>query len=114
MRVMRFIAVATIVAALLGVGLSAAGAESGRAVRVWMTTGDQKNLLTEQPSSALMAPVGGAPTVTIDPSTSYQPIEGLGASITDSSAHLLAASPYRDQIMRDLFDPREGLGLVGG
>jgi glucosylceramidase len=76
-----------------------------------MTTGDQKNLLTEQPSSALMAPTADAPTVTIDPSTSYQPIEGLGASITDSSAHLLAASPYRDEIMRSLFDPREGLGL---
>ncbi len=82
MRAKRFIAAAAIVAAVLAGGLSAAGAAPQRAVRVWMTTGDQKNLLTEQPSSALMAPVDGAPTVTIDPSTSYQSIEGFGAAIT--------------------------------
>ena len=113
MRVKRFIAAATVVAAVLTVtgGLSAAGATPERAVHAWMTTGDQKNLLTEQPSSALMAPVDGAPTVTIDPSKSYQPLEGLGASITDSSAHVLADSPYRDAIMRSLFDPGRGLGL---
>jgi glucosylceramidase len=113
MRVKRFIAAAMVVAAVLTVagGLSGAGATPEHAVRVWMTTGDQKNLLTEQPSSALMAPVDGAPTVTIDPSKSYQQLEGLGASITDSSAHLLAASPYRAAIMRNLFDPMRGLGL---
>ncbi len=111
MKVKRFIAAATIVAAVLAVGLPAAGAQPGRDARVWMTTGDQRNLLTEQPSSALMAPVAGDPTVTIDPSRSYQPIDGFGAAITDSSAHLLAASPHREQIMRDLFDPEHGLGL---
>lgn len=36
---------------------------------------------------------------------------GFGASITDSSAHLIASSPHRNAIMRDLFDPRHGLGL---
>ncbi|MFL5862791.1 MAG: glycoside hydrolase family 30 protein, partial [Solirubrobacteraceae bacterium] len=111
MRVKQFIAAATLVAAMLVGALSAAGAKSESSARVWMTTGDQKNLLTEQPPNALGTPVDGAPTVTIDPSTSYQPIEGLGASITDSSAHVLAASPYRDEIMASLFDPARGLGL---
>jgi glucosylceramidase len=36
---------------------------------------------------------------------------GFGASITDSSAHVIASSPHRDAIMRDLFDPHRGLGL---
>ena len=111
MRVKGFIAAAALVAAVLVGALSATGATSESSVRVWMTTGDQKNLLTEQPSSALATPVDGAPTVTIDPSTSYQPIEGFGAAITDSSAHVLAASPHRDEIMANLFDPVHGLGL---
>src|SRR3954452_3737550 len=79
--------------------------------RAWMTTGDQSNLLTEQPSTAFGDPAAGDPTITIDPSQTYQRIEGLGASITDSSAHLLAESPHRGAIMRDLFDPNAGLGL---
>ena len=77
----------------------------------WMTTGDRANLLTEQPSSAFGAPVDGAPTITVDQSQAYQRMEGVGASITDSSAHLLAESPQRDAIMRDLFDPQDGIGL---
>jgi glucosylceramidase len=79
--------------------------------RAWMTTGDQTNLLTEQPSTAFGDPVAGDPTITIDPSQAYQRMAGFGASITDSSAHLLAESSHRDAIMRDLFDPRQGLGL---
>src|SRR3954447_8597336 len=86
-------------------------AASATAPRAWMTTGDQKNLLTEQPAQALGAPVDGAPTVTVDPSQTFQRIEGVGASITDSSAHLLAESRHRDAIMTDLFDPSRGLGL---
>jgi glucosylceramidase len=79
--------------------------------RAWLTTGDRASLLAEQPRSALGAPDPSAPTIAVDPTSAYQRIEGLGASITDSSAHLLAHSPDRDAIMRSLFDPREGLGL---
>src|SRR4051794_15867082 len=111
MRFTRQIVGLSLVAVALVGGVSSAGAAPARAPRAWMTTGDQKNLLAEQPAAALGAAVGGAPTVTIDPSARYQPIEGFGASITDSSAHLLAASPYRDAIMRQLFGPRRGLGI---
>src|SRR3954468_13512696 len=86
-------------------------AASAAAPRAWMTTGDQKSLLTEQPAQAFGAPVDSAPTVTVDPSQTFQRIEGVGASITDSSAHLLAESRHRDAIMTDLFDPNAGLGL---
>jgi glucosylceramidase len=94
-------------AALLPAG---ATADSSPA-RVWLTTGDRANLLAEQPADALGAPIPDAPTISVDPAHSFQRIEGLGASITDSSAHLLARSPHRDEIMRSLFDLRAGLGL---
>ena len=111
MRFRRHVVVSVLGVAIIA-GLPAAGsAEAPRAPRVWLTTGDQKNLLALQPSSALGSPVDGAPTVTVDPSASFQRIEGFGASITDSSAHLLAESPDRDAIMRDLFDPVHGLGI---
>jgi glucosylceramidase len=81
------------------------------APRVWLTTGDGASLLAEQPPEALGQPVADAPAIAVDPSRAYQRMEGLGASITDSSAYLLARSPERDAIMRSLFDPRDGLGL---
>jgi glucosylceramidase len=77
----------------------------------WLTTGDRQHLLEPQPVETLGALDPAAPTIGVDPSQSLQRIEGFGASITDSSAKLLAASPHRAEIMRDLFDPRTGLGL---
>ncbi len=81
-------------------GLSAAPAQANDRARVWTTTGDRQHLLDEVEPSP---PAQGAPTITVDPRQRFQRIEGLGASITDSSAHLLARSPHRDAIMRDLF-----------
>src|SRR3954468_509611 len=101
------VAVVMLVALLLTVPAVASAAGP----RAWMTTGDQKNLLAEQSARAFGDPVAGAPTITVDPSQTFQRMEGVGASITDSSAHLLAESRYRDSIMSDLFDPARGLGL---
>src|SRR5512133_686990 len=95
--------------ALLAGATSAAAAAPG--ARAWLTTGDRSSLLAEQPADALGVPDPAAPTISLDPAHRYQRIEGLGASITDSSAHLLARSPDRDAIMRSLFAPRGGLGL---
>jgi glucosylceramidase len=104
----RLAAVVSLLVALVVALPATASAEGPRA---WMTTGDQTNLLTEQPATAFGDPVAGAPTITIDPSQRFQKVEGFGASITDSSAHLLAESSHRDEIMSDLFDPQQGLGL---
>jgi glucosylceramidase len=91
--------------------LAAVPAGASARVRVWLTTGDQRNLLAEQPRSAIGAPASGAPTIAIDPARRYQRIEGFGASITDSSAKAarLVAAPADDH--GSLFDPRRGLGL---
>jgi glucosylceramidase len=101
-------------AALLASLVLIAGASSAAHAgvpHVWLTTGDRANLLAEQPDGALGPAAPEAPTITVDATRAYQRIEGLGASITDSSAHLLAHSRHRDAIMRSLFDPRHGLGL---
>ena len=89
----------------------AALAAGPAAPRVWLTTGDQAHLLEAQAPAALGAADPAAPTIAVDPATTYQRIEGFGASITDSSAKVLAASPDRARIMRDLFEPRTGHGL---
>jgi glucosylceramidase len=95
-------------AATLAGGAPAMGADRAR---VWMTTGDRSNLLREQSDASMSPPAQGVPTITVDPSQRFQRIDGFGASITDSSAHLIAESRSRDQIMRDLFDPKAGIGL---
>jgi glucosylceramidase len=107
----RSIRLSLVLSALLVLIAAASSAARAGTPHVWLTTGDRASLLAEQPDGALGAPAIDAPTITVDPSRAYQRIEGLGASITDSSAHLLARSPHRDAIMRSLFDPRRGLGL---
>jgi glucosylceramidase len=100
-----------VVLATSAVLLAAPSLAARPAPQAWLTTGDRTSLFAEQPASALGAPDPGAPTIAVDPSRTYQRIEGLGASITDSSAHLLAGSPDRYAIMRSLFDPRRGIGI---
>src|SRR5262245_2468223 len=103
------VAAAAVTAVQPVTGGAAGAADRAAAARAWLTTGDQVNLLAER-SDRIGPADQSAPTITIDPAKAYQAVAGFGASITDSSAHLLARSPRRDAIMRDLFDPRRGLG----
>ncbi|MCC3376325.1 glycoside hydrolase family 30 beta sandwich domain-containing protein [Cohnella sp. REN36] len=53
-------------------------------------------------------------TVTIDEALTFQEIDGFGASFTDSSAYLIhqiLEPEQRSQLMRALFDPKDGIGL---
>ena len=111
MPLTRRIPLCLVLAVIAALACASAAQAHAPAPRAWLTTGDRTSLLAEQPPRALGAPDRALPTIAVDPSRSYQRIEGLGASITDSSAHLLAHSPDRDAIMRSLFDPRHGLGL---
>jgi glucosylceramidase len=108
---MRRIPICLVLAAVVVLACVSAAPAHPPAPRAWLTTGDRTSLLAEQPPQALGAPDPAVPTIAVDPARAFQRIEGLGASITDSSAHLLARSPDRDAIMRSLFDPRRGLGL---
>ena len=68
---------------------------------------------TRKPASDLKAPA--AVIITMDPAKIYQPIDGFGASLTDSSAWLLANAMSQSQrraALQELFDPKTGIGLT--
>lgn len=53
-------------------------------------------------------------TIHLNDTIAFQLMDGFGASLTDSSAHLIMtamSAHQRDTLMRDLFDPEEGIGL---
>jgi glucosylceramidase len=90
----------------------------GQGVQVVETYGDQSRLLSPR-SSGLAFTVGapsGSPafTIAVDAATTYQQMDGVGASLTDSSAWLLwnkLSESERDSLMTSLFDPNSGIGI---
>ncbi|MFF2371675.1 discoidin domain-containing protein [Agromyces sp. NPDC058110] len=89
------------------------GADDTPQARVWLTTLDRANLLTPQAQLAFGDTRSADPTIVIDPETTYQSMDGFGASITDSSAAVLFAlsKSERDATMTKLFDPVKGIGV---
>ncbi len=84
-------------------------------VDVWLTRGDGLSLL-EQRTSLTFQPGNGthATKVSLDPTTTYQTIDGFGAAVTESSAWLIQnemSSAQRDALMNDLFSRDTGIGL---
>jgi glucosylceramidase len=106
-----------LVLAVLG-ALVAASPASGHApspsAQVWVTTPDGALKLADQGSVAFRP--GGSPelTISVDPSRTYQPMDGFGASITDSSASVLYRLDPRSRAraMISLFSPGAGDGLA--
>jgi glucosylceramidase len=81
--------------------------------RVWVTTPDRAELMRERAPVAFGKTPSTQPTIVVDPDRAYQAVDGFGASITDSSATVLAGlSPaVRADTMRALFDPVRGIGV---
>nr|WP_242483833.1 ricin-type beta-trefoil lectin domain protein [Streptomyces sp. NE5-10] len=95
---------------------------AGERVDVWLTTTSDAGGRTVTRGLAPQAPLAFGPaggganhTITVDESTTYQQFEGGGASITDTTAHLLRggaiSAATRDEVMRRLFSPTDGIGL---
>ena len=84
-------------------------------IEVWLTRGDQASLLEQRPSVAFAPGSGTHSTkINIDPGTTYQTIDGFGASVTDSSAWLIQNelnSAQREVLMEQLFSPDSGIGI---
>ena len=106
----------------LAVGVSAWMAESSAAssrsaapaaAHLWLTTADGTYKLTDMGEIPFGAGQPTVPTVVVDPSRTFQTMDGFGGAITDSSAVVLyRMSPAaRAAAMRMLFDPRTGDGL---
>ena len=113
------IAVITVAAALAA---SQPAVAAGETVTVHLTTTSDSGGrvvtrgLQQQPSIAFGSTGGSAThTITVNEGTTYQQFEGGGASITDTTAHLLRGGPVsaatRDAVMRRLFHPVDGIGL---
>ena len=88
---------------LLAAAAPAAAAQPS--ARVWVTTPDGALKMSDRGSVAFHPGGSDALTVSVDPSRRYQTMDGFGASITDSSAHVLSQldGPARDAAMRSLF-----------
>ncbi|MCH7408814.1 glucan endo-1,6-beta-glucosidase [Belliella sp. DSM 111904] len=88
--------------------------EIGKA-HLWLTTGDRSKLLTrESDLSVTESKETQLPTISISPQDKMQEIEGFGAALTGSSAYLMnqrMSSSQRQQLIRELFDPEQGIGI---
>jgi len=93
---------------------AAAGPPAGQpAARVWVTTPDGALRLSDAGAVAFHRGGSANVTISVDPSRTYQRMDGFGASITDSSAAVLSTLDRgsRDRVMAALFSPRSGDGL---
>ncbi|SDD09921.1 glucosylceramidase [Paenibacillus sp. CF095] len=100
-----------------------------RTAEVWLTTGDQQNLLTPQKpipitdqhdadtssSDSTTQESDTSPSefsIQIDPDKNYQTMDGFGAAMTGSSAHLINQLPeeQQEQLLKELFTTK-GLNM---
>src|SRR5215213_5319250 len=93
-----------------GVGMAAAPPGQGAprpaaSAHVWVTTPDGSEQMHDRGGVPFRSGSSDKLTITVDPSLRYQTMDGIGASITDSSASVLMEldPEARDATMRDLF-----------
>ena len=87
---------------------------SATTVEVYLSSAETKPGPTQQPSIQFGARRAPELTITVNPAIRYQPIDGFGASLTESSAWLLATKltdSQRNDLLEKLFDPQKGIGL---
>jgi len=124
MRRTRLLAAIGAAAVVTGVLTATAPAQAaGETVNVWLTTTNDsggrnvtRGLQQQQPVQFSSGNGSGQQTITVDEHTTYQRFTGGGASFTDTAAWLMNSSgalsqSTRDDTMRKLFDPVNGIGL---
>jgi len=88
---------------------------AGPNVQVVETTGDRGKLLQRQPNVSFTK--GGSSTglvIRVNESAKYQQIDGFGASLTDSSAWVVAnrlTAAQQSSLWQSLFSPSDGIGI---
>lgn len=83
-------------------------------VRVIESSESRNTSLEEKAAIPFGAERANQLTITVDERIRYQPIEGFGASLTDSSAWLLQdrlTDAQRKDALEKLFSPKNGIGL---
>ena len=105
--------VVLILATALALAVVGSAVAAPPSAHVWVTTPDGALKLSDR-GPVEFRPGGSTNlTISVDPSRSYQTMDGFGASITDSSADVLYRLDRRnrDATMRRLFSTTEGNGL---
>jgi len=125
-RLSRYSGVAVSTALLAAAGIvgdggafAATSASAALAAHVWVTTPDGTDRMSDLgtvafgSTAAVAAAAPTTPAVVVDPTQTFQTMQGFGGAITDSSAAVLyGMSPAaRAATMRSLFDPVSGDGL---
>lgn len=85
-----------------------------QSVAVTETDGDQSKLLSPEPNINFSTGNTSSYVITVDPTTTYQSFDGVGAALTDSSAWLIATALTPTQqaaVMQELFSPGAGAGI---
>jgi len=109
--------ISALAAAAAGTTASAADAASSGAwsptAHVWITTANGADKLSDLGTVQFSAAPSTAPTAVVDPTQTFQTMQGFGASITDASASVLYTLPaaQRAETMASLFSPITGDGL---
>ncbi|WP_207671421.1 glycoside hydrolase family 30 protein [Clostridium thermarum] len=88
-------------------------------VELWLTSSNQKNLLTAQqpiiPHNNVASESSGEVfAINVEPDVTFQEMDGFGASFTDASAWLVANvldDKQRQDLMEKLFDADVGIGM---
>jgi len=90
----------------------------GQNVQVFETYGDQSKLLARRSPGVTFAPGPPAASpafkIAVDSNTTYQQMDGVGASLTDSAGWVLwnkLTESQRLSLMQSLFDPNSGIGI---
>ena len=81
----------------------------GHHARIFMTTQDQSVLFEEMPAMKAKANA----RITISDTKSGRPVAGFGPALTGASCYNLLRMPQEERtaLLKELFDPEEGLGM---
>lgn len=85
---------------------------TAQTVTPWITSGDQTKLLQQQSTVNFGTNSGSNPsTVTVNPSTTYQTMDGFGYTLTEGSCEVISgmAATQQNQLLNDLYNPTTGL-----
>ncbi len=95
-------------------GTLAAPPADKSAAQVWVTSADGRQRLSRIDPIPFNTTAPTGLRIRVDDSIQYQPIDGFGASFTESSSWLIQqrmSEAQRRELLRELFDPETGLGL---
>ncbi len=81
-------------------------------VSPWVTTGSKSKLIEQQANVSFANNSGtAASTITVDPNTTFQTMDGFGWCLTQASAQVMSglATTQQNALLNDLFNPTTGL-----